>query len=111
VSVVLAVPLGVVAFFPLFGVLFTGNFDPLLVSLSLGGYLLGGVMIGYFNPSRWAVAGVLAWPCVLQSLYNLVLATADPAVQRAAPVAFIVLVVPLATALAGAYFGGLIARR
>ena len=109
---ILALPIGLVAFVPLFGVLFggpeitrwsTGDFAAAGITLTV--YLVAGAVFGYFCRRLWIVAGLLTWPCVGLSLYNLVAGASDPMVRQAMPVALAVLVVPLAVALLGGYAG------
>lgn len=110
---VLAIPVGVVAFFPLFGVLFAGPAeisewkagDIAAAGISLAAFLAAGGAFGYINRTRWPLAGILAWPCVLVSLTTLAAAASDPAVRKAVPTALMLLVVPLAVVLAGGYLG------
>lgn len=109
----LAAAIGFVAFIPLFGVLFTGPADiarweageVALAAISLVAFFGGGAAIGYFGRSLWPIAAILAWPCVVASLTNLVAATSDPGVRSGVPSALMVLVVPLSVALAGGYVG------
>jgi len=105
----LAALLAVLAFLPLLDALFTGNAD-VVTGIALLIYYALGVVIGYFSPIWWTAA-LLAWPCVLFSVSNLAAARSDAGAQRGLPVALVVLVVPLALALGGAYLGKILAAR
>jgi hypothetical protein len=106
---VLALLLAVVVFLPLLDALFTGNAD-IVTGAALLLYYLVGAVIGYFSRIWWSSA-LLAWPCILFSLNNVAVAPFDPAVQRALPVAFVVLFVPLMPALGGGSLGKILAAR
>jgi hypothetical protein len=103
-AIALLVLAGLIAFIPLFGVLFTGPVNVadwpvgsvLAASVTLIAYFIGGLLLGRWNPRLWGVAALLAWPCVLSSLANLAGGTG-------VSLALILLVVPTAAALAGDY--------
>lgn len=109
----MALVIGVLGFIPLTPILFVGpvnitrwaavNFAE--VGLTVGIYLVCGAAIGFLKPGAWMIASVLAWLCVALSLYNLALAPSTPEVQKAIPLALVVLVLPLVFALTGAYLG------
>ena len=109
----LALVTGVLGFLPLAPVLFIGpvniaqwgavNFAE--VGLTLGIYLVCGAAIGFLKPGSWMIAALLAWLCVFLSLYNLALAPSTPEVQKAIPLALVILVLPLVFSLGGAYLG------
>jgi hypothetical protein len=105
----LAALLAIIAFLPLLGALFTGEAD-IVTGIAFLMYYALGVAVGYFSPIWWSAA-LLAWPCVLFSVSNLAAAQSDAGAQRGLPVALVVLVVPLALALGGAYLGKILAAR
>lgn len=117
--VVLALVVGVLGFIPLFSVLFVapvsitawGASNVGVAGLTLGIYFVGGAAIGYSKPSGWIIGALLAWPGVFSSLSNLALAISTPEVRKAIPLAVLVLLVPMAFALSGAYLGRTWRRR
>jgi len=111
----LAFVVGVLGFIPLGPIVFLGpvriaewgRTDFALFGLTLGIYLVGGALIGYLKPHVWFVAALLAWVAVLISAYNLASASSTPSVRPAVPLALLILFLPLAFALGGAYLGRL----
>ena len=102
----LALVAGLVGFIPLFGALFLGPANVaewpagslLAAAATLIAYFIGGAVIGRWDRHLWGLAVLLAWPCVLSSLWNL-------ALGAGVSLALIVLIVPAAAALAGGYLG------
>jgi hypothetical protein len=109
----LALVVGVLGFIPVGPIVFLGpvriaewgKTDFALFALTLGIYVVGGALIGYLKPGVWFVAAVLAWVAVITSTYNLVSARSTPSVRSVVPLALLLLFLPLAVSLGGAYFG------
>lgn len=119
VSAALSLPLGAVAFAPLFIALISGsveltNWSPsgfAFASVSLAAYAFFGMAIGYLNSHLWQVAGALACIAVIDALYNLAYLVIDVTYPREAlPVIVLVLVGPMLGALGGSYAGSRLAR-